>query len=350
MAWSTVRMVMTLAIHLGWNTKQIDFSNAFVQADLKEDVYLALPPEFTGQGGGSRKDTCLKLQKSLYGLFQEPKAWNQHLTKSLEALGYNSSVNDPCMFFGNGVILLAYVDDILVFGPDVQKINAALRSFEDAKMVFTEEQDVYAFLGVEVQRNNDTGEITLLQSGLIDKVIKAAGMEESNSMKTPASSMPLYTDAEGDPMSDDWNYASIIGMLMYLASNSRPDIQFAVHQCVRFTHNPRQSHANGVKRILRYLSGTRHKGMIFKPDEIMKLDCYVDADYAGLWRYESDQDPVSVKSRTGYVMTLGNCPLVWASKLQSVIALSTLEAEYIALSMSMRELIPLRRLLNEVGV
>ena len=81
----------------------------------------------------------------------------------------------------------------------------------------------------------------------------------------------------------------------------------------------------------------------------MKLDCYVDADYTGLWKYEDDQDPVSVKSRTGYVMTLGKCHLVWSSKLQTEIALSTLEAEYIAMSQSMRELIPLRRLLEELG-
>ena len=81
----------------------------------------------------------------------------------------------------------------------------------------------------------------------------------------------------------------------------------------------------------------------------MNLDCYVDADYAGLWRHERDQDPTCVKSRTGYVVTLGDCPVTWSSKLQTEIALSTLEAEYIALSSSMRELIPMRRLLGEIG-
>jgi len=83
--------------------------------------------------------------------------------------------------------------------------------------------------------------------------------------------------------------------------------------------------------------------------EEMRLDCYVDADYAGLWRHEDDQDPVCVKSRTGYVITLGNTPVTWSSKLQTEIALSTLEAEYIALSSSLRELIPVRRLLGEIG-
>ncbi len=138
-------------------------------------------------------------------------------------------------------------------------------------------------------------------------------------------------------------------MLLYLSSNSRPDIQFAVYQCARFTHNPKHSHADAVKRICRYLQGTKDKGLEFVPTKEMELDCYVDADFAGLWNYESDQDPVCVKSRTGYVITLGGCPVTWVSKLQTEIALSTLEAEYIALSTAMRDLLPMRRVLREVG-
>ena len=81
----------------------------------------------------------------------------------------------------------------------------------------------------------------------------------------------------------------------------------------------------------------------------MKLDCYVDADFAGLWGYEDDQDPVCVKPWTGYMLTLGDCPILWVSRLQTEIALSTLEAEYVALSLAMRELLPMRELLQEVG-
>jgi hypothetical protein len=87
----------------------------------------------------------------------------------------------------------------------------------------------------------------------------------------------------------------------------------------------------------------------FKPESELKLDCYVDADFAGLYNVEDAQDPVCVKSRTGYVLTLGNCPLIWVSKLQTEVALSTTEAEYIALSQSMRDLLPMRRLLQEAG-
>ena len=89
--------------------------------------------------------------------------------------------------------------------------------------------------------------------------------------------------------------------------------------------------------------------MTFKPDPKMQLDCYVDADFAGLWNVENEQDPVCVKSRTGFILTLGGCPLLWVSKLQTEVALSTTEAEYIAMSQAMRELIPMRTLLQQVG-
>ena len=173
-------------------------------------------------------------------------------------------------------------------------------------------------------------------------------MESCKPVSTPATTTPLGQDIDGKPFSEDWEYASIVGMLMYLGQNIRPDIAFAVHQCARFTHNPKHSHAVGVKRIIRYLQGTKDKGMILNPDESLQADCYVDADFAGLWGVENDQDPTCVKSRTGYLITYKNCSLHWASKLQLFIALSTMEAEYIALSQSMRELIPLQETIKEL--
>ena len=173
-------------------------------------------------------------------------------------------------------------------------------------------------------------------------------MESCKPVSTPAVTTPLGQDKDGKPFSEDWEYASIVGMLMYLAQNTRPDIAFAVHQCARFTHNPKHSHSVGVKRIIRYLQGTKDKGMILQPNSSLQADCYVDADFAGLWGVEHDQDPICVKSRTGYLITYKNCPLHWASKLQSQVALSTMEAEYIALSQSMRDLIPLREIIKEL--
>ena len=86
-----------------------------------------------------------------------------------------------------------------------------------------------------------------------------------------------------------------MGILLYLSNNSRPDIAYAVNQCARFTHNPRDSHATGIKRIIRYLKYTATQGMTISPSSQYTVDCYVDADFGGLWSIEDDQDPVSVK-------------------------------------------------------
>jgi hypothetical protein len=279
-----------------------------------------------------------------------------HLAAGLSKCGLEVSKVDPCMFIGRGMIALSYVDDVLWFGPDLQEIDKVIQELTDNGMPLTvKSDDAYAFLGVDIapmntisfEQSNDG--FYMSQTGLIDKVLCTVGMTDSKVKRTPASGTPLGTDAHGAIFHDDYDYARNVGMLLYLSSNSRPDIQFAVHQCARFTHNPKQSHGNTVKHICHYLQGTKNRGLIFQPTKTMTLDCYSDADFAGLWNYEDDQDPVCVKSRTGYILTLAGCPLTWASKLQTEIALSTLESEYIALSTAIRELIPLRRVLQEVG-
>ena len=346
-AWTTVRMMLVMAATLGLKTTQIDFTNAFVQADCKEDVYIELP---TGFNPSTTGDYILKLNKNLYGLCQAPKSWFDKLDAELKGLGFESSPNDPCMFTNPDMIILVYCDDCLLFGQDQAKMDDMIEQMrEKFPGGITIEDSVYAFLGVELAQDAKTRKTTLSQSGLIKKILTTTKMNDSNAKRTPARSTTLGSDPFGDPCNEDWDYASVVGMLMYLSSNSRPDIQFAVHQCARFTYAPRKSHEEAVKHIIRYLQGTIEKGIAFDPQPSMELDCYVDADFAGLWKSEDDQDPVSVKSRTGYVLTLGGCPLLWVSRLQSEIALSTLEAEYIALSQAMRDLLPMRRIVKEVS-
>jgi hypothetical protein len=149
-------------------------------------------------------------------------------------------------------------------------------------------------------------------------------------------------------MDEFWNYRSIVGMLLYLSTNTRPDITFAVSQVARFNHSPKKSHASAIKTIVRYLHRTADKGTIVTPTGDLSLDCYVDADFAGLHGRDPDHSDTSAKSRTGYIITLGGCPILWKSQLQTEISLSTLESEYSALSASMRTLLPLRDLLSEI--
>lgn len=136
-------------------------------------------------------------------------------------------------------------------------------------------------------------------------------------------------------------------MLLYVSNNTRPDITYAVSQVARFTSNPKESHAKAIKTIVRYLAGTRDKGVIVRPDGTFNLDTHVDADFAGLWKREPDVDPASARSRYGYIITFGGMPLVWRSQLISEICLSTLHAEYVGLVNALRNLIPIRSLVAE---
>jgi hypothetical protein len=114
--------------------------------------------------------------------------------------------------------------------------------------------------------------------------------------------------------------------------------------------NPKHSHEIAIKRIGRYLIGTKDKGMIIKPKYTIDIDAYPDADFAGLYGYEDNNDPVCVRSRTGYVITVAGCPIYWSSKLQTETATSTMEAEIIALGSCCRELLPIIALVDKIGV
>ena len=124
----------------------------------------------------------------------------------------------------------------------------------------------------------------------------------------------------------------------------------AVHQCARFNNDPRMPHEKAAKRIVRYLRGTQEKGMILNPEPKKGLECFVDADFAGGFSKYNPEDPTSCLSRTGYIITYANCPIIWSSKLQSTTALSTTEAEYLALSAALRDVIFVLHLLDELGI
>jgi len=250
------------------------------------------------------------------------------------------------MFVKPGCILVSYVDDAILVGPDKAVVEAVLTGLRDLKLDFDRMGDLSAYLGVKIDRLGD-GSIKLSQPHLIDSVIAAMGLSDASSKPTPAS-RTLGKCLDSPKYSGDFNYRSVVGMLLYLSNNSRPDIAFAVHQGARFSSNPRDPHGEALKRIGRYLVGTRDAGLIFKPNPDLRLDCYADADFAGVWSEDNPEDPSSVRSRTGFVITLGGCPVTWSSKMQTEIALSTMESEYIACNSAVRGLIPLKNKLAEI--
>ena len=148
----------------------------------------------------------------------------------------------------------------------------------------------------------------------------------SNKKITPSSTIPLGTDADENPFKEPGEYDYVVGMLMHLYRNSRPVILFSVQQCARFTHNPRKSHSESLKGVFLSLIGTQGQGLTFDLNNDMNLYCYVGEYLSGLWKHKDDLYHVCVKSRIGYVMYLGGRPLNCVSKIQTEIALSTLEA------------------------
>ena len=342
--WSTIRLLLVLSQCLGFATAQVDYTAAFVQATINEDVFVQMPKGFRKSG------TVLKLRRSLYGLRQSPRNFFNHLKENLQSstLKFIQSNHDPCLFFGENCIVITYVDDCLFFSKDIKEIDRVIDQLRKQGMTLNKEEDVAGFLGINITRL-ESGDIEMTQQGLIDRIITTLGLDDANPKYTPATIMPLAKDTEGEDSEGTFNYASVVGMMLYLQGNTRPDISFAVNQCARFSAHPKKSHEIALKHIGRYLKATKTKGILMKIDSMTSLDCWCDADFAGLWKVEESQDPISVKSRTGFIFTLGSCPILWASKLQTEIALSTMEAEYIALSSAMREFIPLQRTLFEIA-
>lgn len=347
-AWSTVRLFLVLSLTLGWETCSIDFSNAFVQAMLIDPVWIHLPRGFRSKNNDNKR-YCLRLRKSLYGLSVAPRLWYHHVREAFLAQGFKESKIDPCMLYTRTVFVVLYVDDVGIAFYQKSDLDNLLTKLKERGLTFTKEGTFTEFLGIKFTKDEKTNTVTLTQKGLIQKIITATGMTDCNNNWTPALQQALGTDPEGEPMQETWSYPSIVGMLLYLSTNTRPDISFAVSQVARFNYNPKKSHATAIKTIVRYLQRTHDKGTVVKPTGDLTLDCYVDADFAGLHGRDPDHLPSSAKSRTGYIITLGGCPILWKSQLQTEISLSTLEAEYSALSASMRTLLPLRHLLKEIA-
>jgi hypothetical protein len=346
-AWSTLRVLLVLSLFLGWETVSSDFESAFVQSKVTRPMYMHMPRGFKSKSLGRR---CLKLLKSLYGSATAPKDWFNHLTDIFRKLGLQQSQHDPCLWFKPGQLIVAlFVDDNVYCYKDKKVLDEFVAGLRKEGLVLTVESSLSEYLGIQIERDDEAGTIKLTQPGLTEKVLASANMSDCATSKTPAKLGCLGMDPDGEPMNESWQASSVNGMLLYLAGNTRPDIQFAVSQVCRFNHNPKKSHLTAIKHILRYLKGTPGVGMVVKKAKDLRMDVYVDADFASRWGVDPDTEPSSAKSRMGYVVYLGHFPLFWKSKLIDCICLSTAESEYSALSSCLRDFIPVQRVVLELA-
>jgi hypothetical protein len=355
--WSSIQLYLMLAAICKWRTRQVDFVLAYPHADIETDLYMAIPRGFTPPD--NNEPYCLKLKKNLYGQKQAGRVWNKFLHKGLTELGFKQSSVNECVYYRNASILLCYVDDMILIDPSNNEIDKIIKQLRDLNFDVQDEGQIEDFLGVRIQQRQD-GTIKMSQPHLIEQILQDLNLAKKpgesaplryapKAVDTPApSTIILERDPDGEDHKEPWSYRSVIGKLNYLEKSTRPELAYSVHNSARFSSNPKLRHSQAVKRIGRYLLGTRDKGIIIKPDPTRSLEVYADADFCGLYNQETAlKDPVTSKSRTGYIIKYMGCPIVWASTLQTETALSTCKSEYISCSEALRAAIPLMRLLEE---
>jgi hypothetical protein len=242
---------------------------------------------------------------------------------------------------------LVYVDDGILISPMPENIAQAITTLQSTFKISIE-GTLNDYVGISVERTGKD-EYHLSQPNIINSILKELNFnDDTKAAKTPAHSTTVLSPGIGkEKHKADWAYRRIIGKLNFLAVSCRPEISCPVHQAARYSHDPRINHTEAVKRICRYLKGSPTKGMYLRPNG-HSFEVYADADFSGLWGAIDSSDPVSSKSRTGFVIMYSGCPIIWASQLQTEIALSTTEAEYLALSTALRNTIPMMRLVEEL--
>jgi hypothetical protein len=176
-AWVTVRLFLVLTLTLDWYTCSIDFSNAFVQANLDEPVWIHLPRGFRSAQNGRR---CLRLLKSLYGLTVAPKLWYEHLFAALRSEGFRPSTIDPCLLYKPGMLIVCYVDDAGIAAARKELVDELINNLIARGFELTREGSFTEFLGIKFVKDPKTNAITLTQKGLINKILQATDVVYCN--------------------------------------------------------------------------------------------------------------------------------------------------------------------------
>lgn len=337
---TTIRMLLILGNQLGFHFKQFDVKAAYLNGVLKEDVYI-YPPK----GVTCKENDVLKLNKSLYGLKQSAKCWNDKVNTILLNLGFVRSDNDFCLYsmvcVENKLYLLVYVDDIILAGNNLvlmDNIKQKLAKELDLK----DKGELKHFLGLEIDYNRENGILKLGQSRYIESLLKRFNCMDCNPTSLPVD--PKLNLILGDNTATKTTtkpFRQLVGCLMYLMLGSRPDICFVVNYFSKFQDKATDGVWVQAKRILKYLKGTSKVGLEFKRSNLPELICFVDADWGG--------DLNDRKSVTGFLFKVFGNVVTWVTRKQNCVTLSTTEAELVALSVSVCEGLWLVKLMKDFG-
>lgn len=342
--YSTLRFLIALAVKLALKIDQMDAVSAFLQGELSDEIYLFQPEEFDD---GSKK-VC-RLKKGIYGLKQASRVWNKKLDGVIKNLGLIKSKVDPCIYYkidGKVILIIAvYVDDLLILYDD-HHYNNKIKQKLKLNFKMKDLGEASHCLGMKIIRDEVHKTISLSQSQYIKQILQRFNMENCNPITTPvdtnqklSKSMSPKNEKEKEEMSNV-PYQEAVGCLLYLAQCTRPDIAYAVNSVSRYNSDPGKAHWVAVKRIFRYLKATINLRLEFANNKNANIIGFSDADWA------SDVD--RRRSCTGYVFTLQGGAISWNSKRQPTVALSSTEAEYMALASATQEAMWLKQLQSEL--
>lgn len=338
---ATVRLLLAIAVEEDMMVDQIDVRNAYVKSDLKEDIYMRQPYGFE-RGSG----LVCKLKKSLYGLKQAGHEWNKCINKFIiNDLKFERLQSDPCVYKkieNNTVIIISlYVDDILIFS----RARSLINEFKNALNNKFEIEDIGSckkIIGINVERTKN--EIRIDQRQLIQELIDSTQLESSNIERTPMNTAVEITCGEENcekcELVDSTLYRRLVGKLQYLAGSTRPDISHTTSSLARFSERPHTFHLRAIYHVIKYLKGTADYRIVFKKNGNM-MSAYSDADWATC--------KLDRRSYTGFVVFLAEGPVAWESRKQPTVALSSTEAEYMAITSASKEIMFLSQVLEELG-
>ncbi|KAJ4754257.1 polyprotein [Rhynchospora pubera] len=335
--FETVRMILSLAAQMKKHVYQLDVKSAFLNGDLNEEVYVEQPEGFKKKG---KENWVYKLTKALYGLKQAPRAWYSKIDSCFIKSGFERSKSEPNLYVkkeGDKLLILClYVDDMIYFGTDEGLVeqfkNNMKKQFE-----MTDLGLLHYFLGLEVKQLS--GKIFLSQKKYASDMLYKFGMQGCKPCPTPMNKNEKLLKEDGSGAADSAKYRSLVGCLIYL-THTRPDISYAVGVISRFMQTPTNHHYGAAKRVLRYVAGTLNFGIWYDHSSDFVLTGFSDSDWAGC----ADD----CKSTTGYMFTMGSGAVSWCSKKQFSVALSSSEAEYVAISSTACQAVWLRRILSDL--
>lgn len=338
---STIRIVLALAVQHELLIHHIDIVAAYLNGDLEDDVYMEQPPMF--KDPNNERKVC-KLKKALYGLRQAGREWNRKVTEIILSMNFQRCQTDNCVYFqrdGDCIVIIAlYVDDMILAASTKEKINEIITKLNN-EVEADDRGPISFYLGMQIERDGERGSIRIHQEEYTKQLLQNWGMQNSKPVSTPWANGTTLSKCEGDGCEYNMReYQSLIGSLMYLAVISRPDISHVVSRLSQFNSHPHAEHMQAAKYLLRYL--VKHPGgKITYTKNGQNVFCFTDADWGC--------DSCDRRSFSGFVMFLTNGAVAWESRKQSVVALSSMEAEYVALCQGAKEVIFTRSLLREMG-